>query len=215
MKIIRLLALISLLSAAEAASALGADTAVMNITIRRLDNNDTTNQVFWNPDAITLGGTTKWRRADAYIVINSTIEGSGGIQIYTNNVSTSGAVLPAGLVANDQQSALPLCWRIWGDLLSEPDLLIQRSADMAHLQNNGWSVFMWIADKNEQNFSNGSAYITVKNANGLHVDDNPADFYAWWGAATYSYLYIGADFSAAATPRTYKTTDLTLEAFIQ
>ena len=205
---LKIIFLISLL-AAPAVYALGDDTAVMTITLHRLDNNDTTTQIFWETDGLALGGVTKWSAADAYIKIESTVTGGGGIQIYTNN----GPSMPGGLVADDNLSGMPLCWRIWGGLLTAPDLVIQQSSDW-HLQNNGWSCFMWVKDKNEPDFNNGDTYITAINGSGLHVEDY-APFVNWWGPANFTYLYLGADFSGASAERKYKTTALTLEAYIQ
>ena len=164
MKLFRHITFLVSLVIAAAGSALGADTAVMTVTLHRLDDNNTTNQIFWDQNSITLGGITKWFRADAYIVIESTVTGTGGIQVYTNN----GPSLPAGLVSDDNQSALPVCWRIWGGTLSGDDLVIQEAVDHSDLHRpDGWKVFMWVKDKNESGFPpNGDANITVKRGGG-------------------------------------------------
>jgi hypothetical protein len=191
----------------------GAGIATMDITIRRLDNNNTTNQIFWNTSGITLG-TTKWRRADAYVLLNSTVtSGGGGIQIYTNNpILGAGTTSYAGLVSEDGISSLGLAYKVAGSTTSDLDIV--PSADFAHLGTVGapaYYTYMYMANKNNDGtFVNGSMYNLIKQGNSLRSDEG-----AFGNGSGPGYLYFSADFSNASTPHTYKTTALTFESFVQ
>ncbi len=195
----------------------------MSIQLMNL-NGGTTTQIWWDPAQITIG-QTQWRRADAYILLNSTITAAtGGIQIYTDNKASdanpqyTGTGNPAGLVAQEDTSATPLsmCWRITD--VSTTTLTIRRGApgypDRLWAQELGdqYPCFLWMKDKNTPGFQNGEDYVTVKEAaRGLHHSEGD------WGTGVPSpdYIYIGADFTNALTPRTYKTSTLRLEAFTE
>ncbi len=61
-------------------------------------------------------------------------------------------------------------------------------------------------------FVNGEDYVTIWNENGVHHAEGPLDYYA---SPSPNYVYIGARFTTATTPRTYRTSKLTVELFWQ
>jgi hypothetical protein len=104
----------------------GTGSVQASIQICNILDGSTTGQIWWNTGNITPGQTV-WQRADAYIVVYSTITAANGaMQIYTDNTN---GVLPykyvgvstttaAGLVGysstypNVSSTTLSMCWRI-------------------------------------------------------------------------------------------------------
>lgn len=168
-------------------------------------------------------GTTKWKASDVYVQVHSTITASGGgIQIYTDNRNGtvvaerySGTGNPAGLVSLSSTTAtIPMCWRIV--TVSTTSLTIQQGAPgfpdrlWASELGNGYPCFVWMMDTGTAGFLNALDYVTVRDAlRGIQHAE------ATWAATTISpaYIYIGADFTLATTPNTYRTTTLRIEAF--
>lgn len=177
-------------------------------------------QLTWS--GISLG-TTKWKGADNYIVLNSTVTAAtGGIQIYTDNrthavqVSTMAAV-PGGLVnAAVRTQTIPLCWRIVDVTTTTA---IQQGA--AGFPDRLWDTktgdqypcYVWMKDKATASLSNGGtlpwastpsfvpgeAYVTMKDAvNGvMHAEMT----YAFMTSP--DYVYVGANFGNAAGGSSY------------
>ena len=191
----------------------GAGTAVMTVTLHRIDNNNAATSIFWDPASITLG-TTKWAKSGAYIQINSNVTGvGGGIQIYTHNpILGSGTTSYAGLVCDDGKSSLALAYKVTNALTTDIDAV--PSVDGAHLGTTGsptYYTYMWMSNKNDDGtFVNGSMYNLIKQGNQLRSDEST--FYNGTGPG---YIYFSADFSAATTPHTYETTQLTIESYVQ
>lgn len=186
-------------------------------------------QLTWS--GITLG-TTKWKGADNYIVLNSTVTtATGGIQIYTDNrthsvqVSTMAAV-PGGLVnAAARTQTLPLCWRIVDVTTTTA---IQQGA--AGYPDRLWDTktgdqypcYIWMKDKATASVANGGTlpwatsasfvpgepYITMKDSvNGvMHAEITYA------AMPSPDYIYVGANFLGAAGGSSYSG-KIVIEAF--
>ncbi len=189
--------------------------------------------ISWDPATITLGGTTKWKASSQYIVMHSTITAaSGGIQIYTDNKAADAGIYAytgistataAGLVGYStttyvmapSSTTLSMCWRVVDN--STTTLNIQRGTAgypdrlWESTLGSGFPCFLWMMDRFTGGFSDGMDYITVKDGNrGIQYGEA-----SWGGSASPDYIYIGADFTTAVTPRTYRTNTLRVEAFTE
>jgi hypothetical protein len=198
---------------------------------------------FWLSWSDVTPGVTGWKAADQYIEVTNTYNRTGwGIQIYTDNCAADAnpqfyivnpsSVNPAGLVATDnRKSTLPLAWRIMGETTSYAHLGIREVSDPVvpdehHLQSTDFPQttpyypWVWMKDAKTPSipeqyvtgFVNGEDYVTIWNENGVHHAEGPLDYYA---SPSPNYVYIAARFSEATTPRTYKTSKLTVELFWQ
>jgi len=67
-----------------------------------------------------------------------------------------------------------------------------------------------IPSQNVTHFSDGDSYVTMWDAAGIQYGEN-----TWGTAPTPNYVYLGANFSTALTPRVYKTSKLTIELFYE
>jgi len=212
-------------------------TGGMTVALKNISDNNPAAQLSWT--GVTLG-ETEWKAADQYIEVACDYNGTGwGIQIYTDNCATGAnpqfyivdptTVNPAGLVAIDnRKSVLPLAWRIMGDTTTLTHLGIQEVPDlvepnMHHLESTdipgeGYYPWLWMQDaktpeipeKYTAAFVNGEDYVTIWRENEVHHAEGPGDYYA---SPSPNYVYIGARFTTATTPRTYRTSKLTLELF--
>lgn len=202
-----------------------ANTVNMNLQLKRLDNNNTTNQIFWDQAGIQLG-TTTWRRADAYIFLTSTITAQAAVRIYTDNRSGdanpayTGTGSAAGLVcAEDTSQLLPLVWR--ATQVSTNTLSIRNTADWSNLYvtelSTSYYCFRWMTDIGNSDWpGDASDYNWVKNyANGTHLT-NGSDWGLSWTWTDYkdTYIYLGALFTNAAIPRHYRTSRIIVESFV-
>ncbi|MFC1500933.1 hypothetical protein ACFL58_00590 [Elusimicrobiota bacterium] len=181
----------------------------------------TTTQVYWTPGDITIG-STDWRRADSRVVLYSTITAAtGGIQIYTDNSTPvaspqyTGSNDPAGLVAVEDTSADPLqmCWRIVD--ASTDTLTIDQNGSTLYSTELGvaYPCFLWMKDASGPSaMTGGEEYVTMRESGGRlqHAEGTWAD-----DAVSPDYIYFGAKFTNALTPRTYQTSTLRIEAFTE
>jgi hypothetical protein len=216
--------LASAVLAVSAASRCSAAAVEMTVTLKRLDNNNTTNQIFWNEAGITLG-QTNWRRADAYIFVAATITSQGGIRIYTDNKSGSsvpqytGSGNAAGLIrVDDTTKLLPLVWR--ATQMSTNTLSIQNTSDWSNLYvtelSTSYYCFRWMADiRNSDWPGDASDWTWVKNyANGTHLTNGTDWGVSWtWSDYKNTYIYLGANFTGALTPKQYKSSGIVVESF--
>ncbi len=218
-------------------------TGTLTVKIKNIEGGpEEVGQLSWGGKEAIVLGTTKWLAADQYLEIDKDFNRTGwGIQIYTDNCAADAdprfyivnpsSVNPAGLVATDnKKSVLPLAWRIMGDATSYANLGILEVEDpdepnMHHLESTdipgkGYYPWLWIQDASTPDidrlytkaFEDGGDYVTIWNENGVHHGEGPFDYYA---SPSPNYVYIGARFTTATTPRTYKTSKLTLELFWQ
>ncbi|MCX5782622.1 MAG: hypothetical protein NT145_08000 [Elusimicrobia bacterium] len=215
----------SISSTTITASATFIDTGTVSISLQLMNlAGGTTTQIWWNTSNINIGSTV-WRRADSYIILTSTITAAlGAIQIYTDNlaadaspkfvkaVSTSD---PAGLVDTSSTTvALPMCWRITDT--STTTLTIAYSGGHLYSTELGSSFWCFLVMKDKGTtgtnaFTNGEDYVIVKDyAGGIQDSEG-----AWHPVSSPDNIYIGADFTNATLPRTYKTSKLIIEAFIE
>lgn len=158
-----------------------------------------------------------------------------GLQIYTNNTAVTAnprytgtaATNPTGLVDSSSTiKRLPMCWRVV-DALTSNTTIVQGSDNKLYSQELGgqasqFPCFQWMKDSATPNivtegttiFSPGESAITFWDNEGLHFSDGPKNWGVNWGATKSPlYIYLGADFSTAVTPRSYGTSMLTLEFF--
>jgi hypothetical protein len=196
----------------------------MTLTLKRLDNNNTTNQIFWDPSGISVG-VTEWRRADAYIVLSTTMTTDvGAVQIYTDNAVVgaspryTGSADANGLVcAEDTTKALKMAWRATD--ISTTTLTIQHTPDYANLYVSeipNYYCFHYMKDaQGTDPITNGETYSRVKEfAQGNHLAES-APNWSYVPNINQTYLYLGANFGSATTPHSYKTSKLVVETYLQ
>ncbi len=158
-----------------------------------------------------------------------------GLQIYTNNTAAAanprytgaGATNPAGLVdSTNTTKRLPMCWRVV-DKTTDTLNIIQGSDNKLYSgqlggQASQFPCFQWLKDSSTPNipaentlaYLDGEDAVTFWDHDGIHFSDGPKNWGVNWGATKSPlYIYLGADFSSAVTPRTYRTSMLTLEFF--
>lgn len=201
------------------------------------DNSQASQLTFASPG----GGMppTGWEASSQYILLHSTItHATGFITIYTNNyhntdhsysgvVNSSYSQSPAGLVDNSTTTkVLPMCWRV--SAVSTDSLhIVQGPVGPAPLYQVGlfsaelggaaslYPCFLWMEDAGMWGFTGQSItgalqdYRTIRDVSrGIQHGE------ATWGSGVGSpvYVYVGANFTNATTPNTYKTTSLTIEA---
>jgi hypothetical protein len=180
-------------------------------------------------------GVTGWKAADTYIIMDSTItDATGGIQIYTDNKAGdvahpyTGTANPAGLVGYQagvptaSSTTLTMCWRLT-DNTTNTLTIVQGGDNKLYSNEIGgqagqYPCFVWIKDfhtpaipsTNTTAFANGEDYVTVKDAlrGGQHAEGT------WNSMPSPDYIYFGAYFKNAVTPRTYNAT-LRVEAFFE
>ena len=192
----------------------------------------TTTQMWWDTSAITLG-VTQWRRADSYIVLHTTItSANGAVQVYTDNthasaapkytgvgISTNAAGLvgldPLGLDLTASSKTLSMCWRVTDAVATSTTIAQGAPGKPDRLYStelgNAYPCFEWMKDAATMGFANGEDYVTVKDANrGIQHAES-----TWAYASSPDYLYFGALFTGAVTPRIYRTSRLMIEAFTE
>ncbi len=199
------------------------------VALKNISGVGTPTELSWSD---VTPGSTDWKAADQYIEVANTYYRTGwGIQIYTDNLpSGTTEYNPAGLVAtDDEKSVLPLTWRIMGEKVTADKLGIREvedpvESDKHHLESTsedpGYYPWLWMKDAKTPDipelyttaFVNGEDYVTIWNENGVHHAEGPLDYYA---SPSPNYVYIGARFTTATTPRTYSTSKLTVELFWQ
>lgn len=215
-------------------------TGSMTVALKKITDNSAATELSWTG---VTPAVTAWKAADQYIEVTNTYNRTGwGIQIYTNNCASDAnpqfyivnptTVNPCGLIATDnKKSVLPLAWRTMGDTTTYAHLGIREVSDPVepnkhHLQSTDFpeSViyypWVWMKDAKTPSipeqytlgFVPGEDYVTIWNENGVHHAEGPLDYYA---SPSPNYVYIGARFTTATTPRTYKTNKLTVELFWQ
>jgi len=205
----------------------GAGLAKMDIILRNLSDNSTTTQIYWS--GVTLPAS--YLAANAYVQVNSTLTAAGsGIQIYTDNEAADanptftlpGGVSPgqagsnpAGLVDTTTTTAvLSMAWSIKATTTTAPTQADPTSTTDANAAQ--WLFFEdrntpTIASQNTTAFADGATFVTIKLAgSGIHFGQANTAFGA---APSPNFVYCEANFGAAVTPRTYKTSTLRLEAF--
>jgi len=216
----------------------GPGSGTMTVALKKVSDGSAAAELSWT--GVTPGATA-WKAADQYIEVTNTYNGTGwGIQIYTDNCAADAdprfyivepsSVNPAGLLATDnKKDVLPLAWRIMGDTTTQAYLGIREVSDPVvpdkhHLESttgaSGYYPWLWMKDAKTPSilsqyttaFVNGEDYVTVWSENGVHHAEGPLDYYA---SPSPNYVYIGARFTTATTPRTYKTSKLTVELFYE
>jgi len=217
-----------------------APSGTMTVALKKVSDGSPATELSWTGVTPVV---TAWKAADQYIEVTNTYNGIGwGIQIYTDNCAADAdprfyivnptTVNPCGLIAiDDKKSTLPLAWRIIGDTTSYAHLGIREVSDPVvpdkhHLQSTDFPEAMiyypwlWMKDAKTPSipsqytdgFVNGEDYVTTWNGNGVHHAEGPLDYYA---SPSPNYVYIGSRFTTATTPRTYRTSKLTVELFWQ
>ncbi len=159
-----------------------------------------------------------WKASDQYILLSVTATQAGwGIQIYTDNTAGdanpqySGSGDPAGLVDTDSTTiTLPMCWRLTDDTTNTYDIEQAGSTLYSATLGSGYPCFFWMKDVGTP-FTDGEDYVTVMDERGGHH----AEGSNWADYPNPNYIYIGAKFSNATTPNTYKTNTLRIEAFYE
>jgi len=211
----------------------------MSVALKNISDNSSATELSWSD---VTAAVTEWKAANQYIEVTNDYNRTGwGIQIYTDNcagdanprfyIVNPSSVNPAGLLATDnKKDVLPLAWRMMGDTTTYAHLGIQEVPDLLepdkhHLESTdlpglGYYPWLWMKDAETPEipelytaaFVNGEDYVTIWNENGVHHAEGPLDYYT---SPSPNYVYIGARFTTATTPRTYRTSKLTVELFWQ
>ncbi len=202
----------------------------MSVALKNNSDGSPADSITWedvNP------GITHWKAAEQHLEVSVDYAQEGwGILVYTDNTASnasprySGIGNPAGLVGYDDEDAsassttLSMCWRVVD--VSTDTLTINRGATVMELgdpvdyPDRLWSgeltkeypCFFWMQDVQSGNFDR--EYATAWNIDGIQHAES-----TWGGAKSPNYVYFGADFSGALTPRTYRTNKLTIEIFYE
>jgi hypothetical protein len=218
----------------------GASNVIFNYAIKRRSDNVEVSSITWN--SVTL--PADWVAADQYLEVEidpGNLRG-WGMQIYTQNKHAEANPLytgvvgtnPGGLIDTSSTSKrLPLCWRIV-DKTTTSLTIVQGTDTKLYSQELGgqtsqFTCFQWMKDRNTPSipaenttfFVNGEDPITVWDYEGMHYAEgvrasDPLYWGKFWGAVKSPVIiYLGAKFSTAVTPRTYKTNTLRLEFFTE
>lgn len=197
-------------------------------TIHNVLDNSATDYISWSPPALPCD----WKTAGQYIKIEVEPNLSQwGIQIYTDNAASdanpkyTGSTITAncaGLIDTVLTSKrIPLCWRLT-DNTTNSITIVQGSDNKLYStelggQSSNFPCFLWMKDiktpdipgENTTRFIDSEDYVTVKEGmRGAHYSEGE-----WAALQSPDYIYIGAKFASALTPREYKTNKLTLEFF--
>jgi len=186
--------------------------------------------------------STQWKIADQFLLLNATVTDSGGgVQIYTRNMDSDASPKfedptpgdtsntdsnPAGLLMGTSGTTtvtVPLAWSIKGASATVGTDLLAADPNTGPATGPG-NKFQWLFmnDKNTPTipatgtsaFVNGAAYVTAINVSGIHAASGEADFFTFPDGSN-SFLYVQANFSAAAAAQAYKTSTLTIESYLQ
>ncbi|MFH1714850.1 MAG: hypothetical protein ABH857_01475 [Elusimicrobiota bacterium] len=172
--------------------------------------------IYWS--GITVG-VTDFKAADTVLVVHATSTVTNwGIRIYTDNKDGSanpqytGTGDPAGLVAGDDGAiTLPMCWRITANTTDTLNIL-EDGSNKLYEQSLGssYNCYVWMQDFNTTGFYSDD-YAVIWNENGIHHAEG-----ANWGAsASPNFIYLGAKFTNATSPRTYSTNQLKVELYCE
>jgi hypothetical protein len=179
--------------------------------------------------------------AAQYIQLNTTFTALGsGVQIYTNNESTTAPYLAnpryvgtsttqvAGLLMSTATTttypALPMAWAVTPNVITSTDTSImppvmpydsgQETLAQAALVPNcfAWSYFgdPMSATGSTGWSQNGTDFTTVKNWQGNHYSQGAGNY---GGTQSTAYIYLEANFNGAAFFAPYTTNELTVEAY--
>lgn len=207
-----------------------------SVAMRNMTGDTSAVQLGWS--GVTPGGATNWKMSDQYLLLTSNISASnGGVRIFTDNMAgdasprftgSTTTVSAAGLIAVESPTAdpLPMSWRITdtkptftqNPQQGAPGYADRLWDDQGVGTNNQYPCYLWMTDRNGQAdavFNNPALdtfnYRVVKDERGIQHAE--ATFGA--GAPSPDYIFIGAKFSTATTPRTYRTSKLVVEAFME
>ena len=175
----------------------------------------------WASPAPTIG-TTKWQKADNYILLHSTITSStGGVEIYTDNLnggtsSYTGTGNPAGLISmSSTTQTLPMCWRAV-DVSTTSLTIVQGTDNNLYASENGgmsskYPCYEWIEDAHTSGFVKGfTDYSVIRDYRGVQIAGS-----TWaQGIGSPVIVYFGANFTTATQPNTYVTQTLRIEAYM-
>jgi hypothetical protein len=193
-------------------------TGTLDVTIKNRVGGQTASQVEWSNAAPFSG----WATANQYLELNFTYFHAGwGIQLYTNNRAAqanpayTGTGDPAGLVdVSSTTQRLPMCWRVVDT--STTTVTIRQGAVgypyrlWSEQLGDKYPCFIWMMDKNSSDFVNALDYITVWDERGIQQSED-----SFAPAVSPNYIYLGADFSQAASSRTYRTNRLMVELYYE
>jgi len=151
--------------------------AITNVAVLNISNNQNAlSGMGWSGTSAGYSANGGWKLSDQYIQLTANINtGSGGIQIYTDNVHStpaftgvisSNTATPAGLVDNvNTTEKLPTAW------MASTNTYAAANAALTPIDPNNVSGFNWfyhedksqvaVPSQNAAAFLNGSSYITV------------------------------------------------------
>ena len=213
----------------------GDGTMFLQVQLKNLSDNSATTQIWWNTASITPG-VTQWVRSDAYMVVYTTMTNAlGAVRIYTDNLNAAatpqytGVGNAAGLVGmysgdpTASSSTLSMCWRVTDAALIDGTSLqivqtnhVSSATLSAVATGTSYPCFIWMKDLGGSDpvvlaDYTSPGYILVKDQVwGIqHAESN------WGTTSSPDYVYFGATFSSASTPRTYRTSRLMVESFTE
>lgn len=199
-------------------------TGSVGLALKNRVGGATATQIGWSNVSAGQG----WKLSDQFIQMNLNYDRANwGIQIYTDNTASgavprySGISDPAGLVGYDaavpevSSTTLKMCWRVVDSSTTATMTIAQGAAGKpmrlwSTELGDQYPCFLWVMDRKTPKFVDAYDYATVWDARGIqHAEDT------FGPARSPNYIYLGADFSHAATPRTYKTGTLSIELFYE
>lgn len=201
----------------------------VTVTIRNKDGTQAASGLLnWTGASAEVG---KWQTSDQYIEIEHTgLSETWGMQIYTDNKNSApaytGAADPAGLVAvGNTATTVPLAWRVTDKPPSGYTVPDEDPYDDANkverADHGGMTSYTWhfMKDKNtpddpttageDETFVDGDDYVTLWTQKGIGWNEG-----AKAANPKKAYLYIAARFTTAPIGIEYKTTKLTIEAYL-
>ncbi|MFC1500935.1 hypothetical protein ACFL58_00600 [Elusimicrobiota bacterium] len=201
------------------------NTQTLDITLKNISDNNTTSQITWSNVENVLTSTNPWKAADQYVEMMLDYYKPGwGIQIYTDNLHASatpqytGSGDPAGLIdASSTTIRMPMCWRMV-DVTTDTYNMVEGTDNKIYGtafggQDSIYPCFLWMKDRGTTGadiFVDGEDAVTVWDNRGIQHAEG-----TWGGAVSRNYIYLGAKFENAVTPRTYKTSMLIIELFYE
>ncbi len=205
---------------------------LFQVSLHNRSDGSPASEITWDVPSLPCG----WKAANQYLKIECTPTNNfWGIQIYTDNCSQvadpqfyivdPSSFNPAGLVRTDTRDrTLKMCWRAANDELIEESALDihekllpdERLQLYSQKDGEGYPCFIWMKDRKTptiptektEAFVDGESYSTLWNKEGMQHAEGTRSI-----CASPNFVYIGANFKNATTPKTYKTSSLTVEFY--
>lgn len=183
-------------------------TFAWTVDLKNYSNHAATNTITWSNVTV---GTTKWKNADQYALVNSTITSSSAyIRIYTDNKNSTAfkytGTLTEGVgglvgTGNTAAAPLPMSWTMRASTSVFISTITLNPDDTSTATGYNSSYFIDKALGDVFNSTTNVSYSTMLKNSGFKYGPAPTEY---GGSGTgQSYLFFGANFATANTPNTY------------